>query len=718
MLRTSIIILLMCFPILVSAGENLMTKYTNALINEASPYLQQHAHNPVHWYPWGEEAFAKAKKENKPIFLSIGYATCHWCHVMEKEAFEDEEVAAAMNKTFISIKVDREERPDIDQVYMQVAQMMNGSGGWPLNILMTPDKKPFYAGTYIPKHSRNGRVGMLDLSAKVHELWLQNREKLEQSADKISQLLVQRSGEQSMASDMNVTALAKKAVDDLKASFDVEHGGFGSAPKFPSPHKLLFLLRQAQKNQDDKSLLMVEETLDAMRAGGLFDQIGFGFHRYSTDAEWLLPHFEKMLYDQAMLMMAYTEAYQLTGHARHAKVVREIAEYVLRDMRDKTGGFYSAEDADSEGVEGKFYVWKTSEVEQLLGKKNAEKIEKTFLLSKNGNFHDEATGKMIGENIPHLSTWTDAGLAKDIESIRAKLFKEREKRIHPFLDDKILTDWNGLMVAALAKASRVLNEPTYLQAAQDCADFLLQTMRDKQRHLLHRYRHGDAGITGHLDDYAFFVWGLIELYEASFDAKYLKEALNLNKDMLTRFASESGGLYLTAHDAEALLVRPMEAWDGALPSGNAVAASNMLRLARMSSSSELEVAADKIFKAFSALLMQAPVGVIHMLSAQVYAGADGIEVVLAGDKNSQQAKVIVEALNQRYLPYAVVLWRDEESIKLIPFIKLQTPINNQVTAYVCKNFQCNQPVTDSQEMLDLLQEKANSGDIIHNLAYP
>jgi len=681
-----------------------MTKYTNALINEASPYLQQHAHNPVHWYPWGEEAFAKAKKENKPIFLSIGYATCHWCHVMEHESFEDEEVAAAMNKTFISIKVDREERPDIDQVYMQVAQMMNGSGGWPLNILMTPDKKPFYAGTYIPKYSRNGRVGMLDLSAKVHELWLQDREKLEQSADKISQLLVQRSGEQSMGGDMDVIALANKAVDDLTASFDAEHGGFGDAPKFPSPHKLLFLLRQAQKNKDDKSLLMVEKTLDGMRAGGLFDQIGFGFHRYSTDAEWLLPHFEKMLYDQAMLMMAYTEAYQLTGHKRHAIVVREIAEYVLRDMRDKTGGFYSAEDADSEGVEGKFYVWKTSEIEQLLGKENAEKIEKTFLLSKNGNFHDEATGKMTGENIPHLSTWADAGLGKDIESIRTKLFDAREKRIHPFLDDKILTDWNGLMVAALAKAARVLNEPKYLQAAQQCADFLLHTMRDKQGHLLHRYRHGDAGITGHLDDYAFFVWGLIELYETSFDAKYLKAALNLNNDMLTHFASESGGLYLTAHDAEALLVRPMEAWDGALPSGNAVAASNMLRLARMSSNSELEIAANKIFKAFSALLTQAPVGVTHMLSAQVYAAADGIEVVLAGgDKHSQQAKSMIEALNKRYLPYAVVLWRDEGSIKLIPFIKLQTPMNNQVTAYVCKNFQCNQPVTDSQAMLKLLQ---------------
>jgi len=704
MFRAFIFILLACCPNFVVAEEGLMGKYTNALINEASPYLQQHAHNPVHWYPWGEEAFAKAKKENKPIFLSIGYATCHWCHVMENEDFEDEEVAAMMNKTFISIKVDREERPDIDQVYMQVAQMMNGQGGWPLNILMTPDKKPFYAATYIPKHSRNGRVGMLDLSARVGQLWSQEREKLEQSASKISQALAQRSGAQAIAGDMDVTVLAKKAVDDLKQSFDKEYGGFGGAPKFPSPHKLLFLLRQVEKNHDSKDLAMVEKTLDAMRAGGLFDQIGFGFHRYSTDAKWLLPHFEKMLYDQAMLMMAYTEAYQLTGHKRHAMVVREIAAYVLRDMRDKTGGFYSAEDADSEGVEGKFYVWKTAEIEAFLGKENAKKAEKMFNLSKNGNFHDEATGKMTGDNIPHLAAWTDAGLDKDVESIRQTLFATREKRIHPFLDDKILTDWNGLMVAAFAKASRALDEPKYLKAAKKCADFLLQTMRDDQGHLLHRYRHGDAGITGHLDDYAFFTWGLIELYEASFDAKYLQDALDLNNDMLTRFTSESGGLYLTAHDAEALLVRPMEAWDGALPSGNAVAASNILRLARMSSNSKLEETGDKIFKAFSALLTQAPVGVTHMLSAQVFAAGDSIEIVLAGDKNSKQAKVMVDTLNRLYLPSAIVIWRDDESMKLIPFIKLQAPINNQVTVYVCKNFQCNQPVTDSQAVLGLLQK--------------
>jgi len=696
-------LLLIFVPYVVTAEDNLMSKYTNALINESSPYLQQHAHNPVHWYAWGDEAFIKAKKENKPIFLSIGYATCHWCHVMEHESFEDEEVAAAMNQTFISIKVDREERPDIDQVYMQVAQMMNGQGGWPLNILMTPEKKPFYAATYIPKYSRNGRVGMLDLSAKVGQLWQQDRDKLEQSADNITELLASRSGEQSSSGDMDVEKLAKKAAADLKQSFDAEHGGFGDAPKFPSPHKLLFLLRQAYHKHDAQSLLMVEKTLDAMRAGGVFDQIGFGFHRYSTDAQWLLPHFEKMLYDQAMLMMAYTEAYQLTGHKRHAAVVREIAEYVLRNMRDKTGGFYSAEDADSEGVEGKFYVWKTSEIEGVLGKINAKKFEKTFNFSKEGNFHNETTGEMTGDNIPHLSAWADSGLGNDINSMRKNLFEVRKKRIHPFLDDKILTDWNGLIVAALAKAARALDEPEYLQAAQTCADFLLQTMRDKQGYLLHRYRHGNAGIKGHLDDYAFFVWGLIELYEASFDAKYLNNAVNLNQDMLARFTSDAGGLYLTAHDAETLLVRPMEAWDGALPSGNAVAAMNILRLARMNNNRELETTAHNIFQAFSSLLTQAPVGVTHMLSAQVFAAGDSIEIVLAGNKSSPQAQSMLQALNQRYLPNAVVIWRDEASMKLIPFIKLQTPINHQVTVYVCKNFQCNQPVTGRDEMLSLLK---------------
>ncbi|MDQ6953579.1 MAG: thioredoxin domain-containing protein [Mariprofundaceae bacterium] len=686
------------------SGEDMTThKYTNALIHEASPYLQQHAHNPVNWYPWGEEAFAKAKRENKPIFLSIGYATCHWCHVMEHESFEDEAVAAVMNETFVSIKVDREERPDIDQVYMQVAQMMNGSGGWPLNILMTPDKKPFYAATYIPKESRGGRIGMMILAPKVHDLWIHNRDKLEKSATEISAALKKQGQTDAIQGELKGKAWIKAAVTSMNQSFDEQYAGFGGAPKFPSPHKLLFLLREAKRTGDTVSLNRVEATLDAMRAGGIFDQIGFGFHRYSTDAAWLLPHFEKMLYDQAMLMLAYTEAYQATGHERHAKVVREIADYVLRDMTDSTGGFYSAEDADSEGVEGKFYVWRTLELARVLGKVDASIAEQAFQMRDAGNFHDEATGQATGENIPHLKAWTSNTLSPQLDGIRQRLLDARNTRIRPFLDDKILTDWNGLMIAALAKAGRVLHEPNYVKAAQKSADFLLKTMQSKQG-LLHRYRHGDAAIMANLDDYTFLTWGLIELYEANFDARYLKSAITLNQTMLEKFQSESGGFFLTANDAEVLLVRPMEAWDGALPSGNAVAAHNLIRLSRISSDIRLENDAEKIFRHFSPLLKQAPVGLTYMLSAWSMAEEGGIEIVLAGDKESPEGQNFLTALNARYLPNAVVIWRDERSMALIPFIQLQSPVNGKVTAYVCRNFQCNQPVTSIKKMLDLLKK--------------
>lgn len=686
------------------SGENMNTyKYTNALIHEASPYLQQHAHNPVNWYPWGEEAFTKAKRENKPIFLSIGYATCHWCHVMEHESFEDEAVAAVMNETFVSIKVDREERPDIDQVYMQVAQMMTGSGGWPLNILMTPDKKPFYAATYIPKESRGGRIGMMILVPKVHDLWVHNRDKLEKSATEISAALKKQGQTDAIQGELKGKSWIKEAVTSMNQSFDEQYAGFGGAPKFPSPHKLLFLLREATRTGDTVSLNRVEATLDAMRAGGIFDQIGFGFHRYATDAAWLLPHFEKMLYDQAMLMLAYTEAYQATGHERHAKVVREIADYVLRDMTDSTGGFYSAEDADSEGVEGKFYVWRTSELERILGKVDASIAEQAFQMRDVGNFHDEATRQVTGENIPHLSAWHDDTLSAQLEGIRQRLLDARSTRIRPFLDDKILIDWNGLMIAALAKAGRVLHESKYVKAAGKSANFLLKTMQDKHG-LLHRYRHGDAAIMANLDDYSFLTWGLIELYEANFDAHYLQSAMTLNQTMLEKFQGKSGGLFLTANDAEPLLVRPMEAWDGALPSGNAVAAHNLIRLSRMNSDMRLEDAAGKIFRHFAAMLQQAPTGFTHMLSAWSMAEEEGIEIVLAGDRHSSEGQAFLAALNTRYLPHAVVIWRDKASMALIPFIQLQAPVNGKVTAYVCRNFQCNQPVMSIKKMLDLLKK--------------
>ena len=683
-------------------------KFTNALIHEASPYLQQHAHNPVHWYPWGDEAFAKARREDKPIFLSIGYATCHWCHVMEHESFEDEAVADRLNADFIAIKVDREERPDIDQVYMQVAQMMTGSGGWPLNILMTAEKQPFYAATYIPKESRGGRVGMMILLPKVGQMWREKRDKLEHSAAQMSAAL-QRQVAITAQADVNVEALLAMTMQGLNRSFDEEHAGFGGAPKFPSPHKLLLMLREAKLKGDQVTLHRVEATLDAMRAGGLFDQIGFGFHRYATDAAWLVPHFEKMLYDQAMLMLAYTEAYQATGHARHATVVREIAEYVLREMRDSTGGFYSAEDADSEGVEGKFYLWSEAELESVLGQADAAVAAKVWRFQAAGNFHDEATGQRTGENIPHMQAWTEAGLSQHEMSIRQRLFAARELRPHPFLDDKILTDWNGLMLAALAKAAQVLNEPTYLQAAKKCADFLLQTMRNDKGELLHRYRHGDAAIAAHLDDYAFLTWGLIELYEASFDARYLQAALACNATMMQKFSAEQGGFYLTANDAEALIVRPMEAWDGAIPSGNAVAAHNLLRLARIGSDVTLEKEANRLFARFSGMVEKAPSGFTHLLSAWRLAVSEGVEVVVAGERESAEGSAMLSVLRSLYLPQAVVIWRDSASIALLPLLEAQAPMQGHVTAYVCRNFQCHAPVTSAEALRELLHENVEQG---------
>ena len=476
--------------------------YKNRLQFEKSPYLLQHADNPIDWYPWGDEAFEKAQKEDKPIFLSIGYSTCHWCHVMEHESFEDPEVARLMNEIFVSIKVDREERPDIDKTYMTVSQMLTGSGGWPLNIIMTPDKKPFFAGTYFPKESRFGRVGMLDLVPRIQEIWLNEHQKALDTADQVVaalQKMSQQTVTQLKYSDEEEGTLGKAILDaaykQLADLFDEVHGGFGSAPKFPTPHTLLFLLRYWKRHDDEQALKMVERTLQAMRLGGVYDHIGFGFHRYSTDSKWLLPHFEKMLYDQALLAMAYTEAYQVTQKEEYARTAQEIFTYVLRDMTAPSGGFYSAEDADSEGVEGKFYVWSQEEIRHILDEEEAEFVMRVFNFEKGGNFKEQATGLKTGENIVHLQKpladlaagfkVTEQELRHRIENIRQKLFDIREQRVHPHKDDKILTDWNGLMIAALAKGAQVFDEPRYAQAAERAARFILDEAHDENGRLLH-----------------------------------------------------------------------------------------------------------------------------------------------------------------------------------------------------------------------------------------
>ena len=546
--------------------------------------------NPVDWYAWGPEAFEKARKENKPIFLSIGYSTCHWCHVMAHESFEDPEVARLMNEVFVCIKVDREERQDIDNIYMRVCQMMTGSGGWPLTILMTPDKKPFFAGTYIPRESHHGRLGMLDLIPRIKEVWDTQHDEILKSADQITERL-NMIAQDSTGDGLDKSTL-KTAYEQLNGRFSEQNGGFGNAPKFPSPQNLLFLLRYWQSTKDEKALRMVVKTLQSMQNGGIYDHIGFGFHRYSTDSHWLVPHFEKMLYDQAMLAMAYIEAYQATGNKEFEETAKEIFTYVLRDMTDQKGGFYSAEDADSEGVEGKFYVWTEDEIRQVLKGEEADLIINVYNIDKTGNFRDEASGENTGTNILHLEkTLTEVafknkesldGLKERVEAARQKLFDVRDKRVHPHKDDKILADWNGLMIAALAKGAQVFDEPKYAEVAKRAADFILTDMRRADGRILHRYREGHAAIQANADDYAFLIWGLLELYETIFDVHYLRTALDLNSEMIKYFWDEQdGGFYFTADDAEELIVRQKEIYDGAIPSGNSVAVLNLFRLARI-----------------------------------------------------------------------------------------------------------------------------------------
>jgi uncharacterized protein YyaL (SSP411 family) len=689
---------------------------SNHLINETSPYLRQHAHNAVDWYPWGPEAFEKAQRENKPVFLSIGYSTCHWCHVMAHESFEHPEVAKLMNEAFISIKVDREERPDIDNVYMSACQVMTGSGGWPLSIIMTPDKKPFFAATYIPRESRFGLIGMTELIPNIKELWTTRRGEALSLSNEIAAVL-QRTSRATPGEELDEATL-ELAYEQLTKRFDVQHAGFSSAPKFPTPHNLLFLLRYWKRSGNKAALDMVEKTLQAMQRGGIYDHIGFGFHRYSTDSQWLVPHFEKMLYDQAMLAMAYTEAYQATGKEDYGKTAREIFTYVLRDMTAPEGGFCSAEDADSEGEEGKFYLWTQEEVRQALGNKEVDFVAKVFNLEKDGNFTEQATMKKSGVNILHLRktlgelasdlNMSHQDLQEHLEGIRQKLFDYREKRIHPMKDDKILTDWNGLMIAALAKGAQAFDEPEYAEAACRAADFILRNMRKSGGRLLHRYRDGQAGVEANLDDYAFLVWGLIELYEAIFKTKYLKVALELTGDMVRHFWDEdSGGLYLTPDDGERLFVRKKEIYDGAIPSGNSVAMLNLLRLGRMTATSDLEEKAARIGIAFSGSVKQLPSAHTQLMVALDFGIGPCYEVVIVGKAQAEDTKAMVKALRTSFLPNKVVLLNlgereSPEITKLAEFTKNQSSIDGRATAYVCMNYNCKLPTTDIDKMLELL----------------
>jgi uncharacterized protein YyaL (SSP411 family) len=690
----------------------------NHLINEKSPYLIQHAHNPVDWHPWSDETFARARAANKPVFLSIGYATCHWCHVMEKESFEDQEAAGYLNDTFICIKVDREERPDIDAVYMAACQMLTGSGGWPLSIFMTPEKKPFFAATYLPKNSRSERTGLIDICRQVKKLWVDDKKKIETSAGSIADSLHRAFA--FSAADQPDATLLDAAFNQIKPGFDPQFGGFEPAPKFPTPHRLLFLLRCYHRNGDTRALDMVKKTLTAMRLGGIWDHVGFGFHRYSTDSRWLLPHFEKMLYDQALIATAYLEAFQITKDPLFAETAEDIFTYVLRDMTSPQGAFYSAEDADSEGEEGKFYIWTTEEFHNVLKDMDSRRWETILRLSPEGNFMDEATRQKTGANIIHLTApfknWAqktgvpEAEVEAEWTRIRDQLYQAREQRVHPLKDDKILADWNGLMIAALALGARILNRPDYEAAARQAADFILLKMQDEKGGLYHRFRDGELAVEAHAGDYAFLIHGLLSLYQTSFDLALAEQAQALQKKMIANFwDEENGGFFSTPAGSVELPVRPKELYDGAIPSANSVALFNLLLLSRLTGDPRWEDRAQAQMRAFAGTVKSQPSAFTYFLCALDFALRPGEEIVITGQPQATDTRKFLAALNLNFTPNQVAIVKTEQNAERLNKFAGYTDglevIKGKASAHVCRDGSCTGSTTDTQTMLDKILGK-------------
>jgi uncharacterized protein YyaL (SSP411 family) len=688
----------------------------NRLAREKSPYLLQHADNPVDWYPWGDDAFEAARREDKPIFLSIGYSTCHWCHVMEHESFEDSTVAALMNEAFINVKVDREERPDIDAVYMSVCQMVRGSGGWPLTVIMTPDAKPFFVATYLPRAGRQGMAGMLELVPHIRKIWAEQRNEVDGTASTLAASLAEVFARTPSAAGLG-PELLDSAYADLSRRFDENRGGFGGAPKFPTPHTLLFLLRYWRRTGDARALEMVETTLQNMARGGIYDHVGGGFHRYSTDERWFAPHFEKMLYDQALLAMAYTECSLATRDGQYRRTAEETLGYVLRDMADSAGAFHSAEDADTEGIEGKYYLWTLADLSAALGEDDGSFAAVLFGADDRGNFAEVVPGA----NILHLrrpleKTAEELGVAPEelrrrVDRVRGVLLEARGRRIRPHKDDKILADWNGLMIAALAKAARVYGASDYAAAAEKAARFVLESMTDAEGGLYHRYRDGEAAIPANLDDYAFVVWGLIELYETTFDAPHLEAAIRLSDEMIRLFADEkAGGFFFSREKGRETIVRTREIYDGAIPSGNSAAAMNLVRLSRLTGDPRYEERADRIGRCFHEDLARAPSGYAWFMSALDLATGPAVEVVIVGDPRASDTRAMIDEVRFAYAPHAAVLFKSsaEEApaiSRLAPFTAGQKAIGGRAAAYVCRNHACDAPTTNPSDVGAVLRRR-------------
>ncbi len=684
-----------------------MTHRPNRLAQETSPYLLQHAENPVDWYPWGDEALARAKRENKPIFLSIGYSACHWCHVMERESFEDEAVAKALNAGFVAIKVDREERPDIDAMYMTATVAMSGSGGWPMSVFLAPDGRPFFAGTYFPKENKYGRPGFLTLLARIRELWEKDAGELMKQADELTAAVA---AEAQASEPRPVDARAETiAAEQLLKTFDTTWGGFGGAPKFPAPFSLSLLLRYADRTRDEGALTAVTTTLDRMARGGMYDHVGGGFARYSTDAKWHVPHFEKMLYDNAQLAFVYVEAFQQTGDARWKTTATETLDYVLREMQGEHGGYFSATDADSEGVEGKFFVWPKDEILELLPADEAEAVIEAFDVRDTGNWEGhnvlwapepfEASAKKLGITIDEL-------MAR-LQRAKSALYAARKKRVHPLLDDKVLTAWNGLMIRAMAFAGRVLGEPRYLESAERAAAMLSTTMARPDRGLFRTYREGKAHIHAFLEDYAFLSDALVELYEATGNARHLSEALRLAERAVLDFSGAPGqGFYTTANGGEDLVVRMREGSDNATPSPNAVLARALVRLAAHLGRDDLRSLASDAIRAHGSGISKIPRAFATSLDVAARLLSPAVEVALVGPAGDAMSE-LERALSTRYLPW-LVLARGDGTASSHPLLAGKTPVDGKPAAYVCRSFACRAPVTTAAELSGELDDAAAS----------
>jgi uncharacterized protein YyaL (SSP411 family) len=701
----------------------------NRLVKEKSPYLLQHAFNPVDWYPWGEEAFEKAHKEGKPIFLSIGYSTCYWCHVMEREVFENDSIAALMNKFVVSIKVDREERPDIDRVYMTALQAMTGSGGWPMSIFMTPDLKPFFAATYIPPTPKSGRAGFSDLLQHIHEIWTHDRQKIYESSEKVGEYLRQVSAPAVKATEAGQEEL-EKGFASFSRMYDSRNAGFGSAPKFPRPVSLYFLLRYYKRTGEQHALEMSLETLRKMARGGIYDHVGGGFHRYATDERWHVPHFEKMIYDQAQLVISYLEAYQITHDVFFAEVARDILAYVQRNMTDSNGGFYSAEDAESvidrsnpeKKEEGAFYTWTKKEIDANLSAQESRVLDYYYGVQDKGNVVAGPQRSLGAKNILYIAHSMEEtakyfnlkpeSVRKTLSLAKEKLSQQREKRPKPHLDDKILVSWNGLMISAFARAYQVLGSEEYLRAAEHASSFVLKTMYDpKTRILLRRYRDGEARFEATLEDYAFLTQGLIDLYEASLDIRWIKNAIELTERQNALFYdSKDGGFYDITGSDKTILIRTKESYCGAEPAGNSIAIFNLLRLSQMTDNRNYRQMAERSLAYFGQQMTTSPQDVPQFLAALDFSLSKPMQVIIAGKPRNQDTQAILKELHSRFIPNKIVLLADategqEVLSSYIPFVEGIRMVNGKATAYICENYACQLPTSDLRVLAQQLDRK-------------